>query len=84
LTMGPEEAGREAGKKSLLVRLLNHSERVVYYGAAIALIITVGVLFISTGMSLMAVFDEGPLETALAVLDRVLLIFIFVGLFPSY
>ena len=44
MTMDPEEANREAGKKSWLVRLLNHSERVVYYGAAIALIITVGVL----------------------------------------
>ena len=80
MTMGPEETSPEVEKKSLLVRLLNQSERIVYYGAAIALIITVGVLFVSTGMSLLAVFDEGPLETALAVLDRVLLIFIFVEL----
>jgi uncharacterized membrane protein (DUF373 family) len=55
----------------------------VYYGAAFALLVTVGVLFVSAGASLLAVFEAGPLETALAVLDRVLLIFIFVELLNS-
>jgi uncharacterized membrane protein (DUF373 family) len=71
---------RESEEKPRLVTLLNHSERIVYYGAAIALLVTVGVLFVSVGESLLAVFEAGPLETALAILDRVLLIFIFVEL----
>ena len=50
---------------------------------AIALLVTIGVLFVSVGMSLLAVFDAGPLETALAVLDRVLLIFVFVELLAT-
>jgi uncharacterized membrane protein (DUF373 family) len=37
-------------------------------------------LFVSVGESLLAVFEAGPLETALMVLDRVLLIFIFAEL----
>jgi uncharacterized membrane protein (DUF373 family) len=75
-----EKTSREPGKEPRLVTFLNHSERVVYYGAALALLVTVGMLFVSTGMSLLAVFEVGPLETALTVLDRVLVIFIFVEL----
>lgn len=67
-------------RRSWLVTLLNHSERVIYYGAAFALLVTVGMLFVSAGMALLAVFETGPLETALTILDRVLLIFIFVEL----
>lgn len=67
-------------KKSRLATLLNSSEKVVYYGAAFALLVTVGMLFVSVGASMLAVFEAGPLETALRVLDRVLLIFIFVEL----
>lgn len=66
--------------RSWLVTLLNRSERVIYYGAAFALLVTVGMLFVSAGMALLAVFETGPLETALTILDRVLLIFIFVEL----
>jgi uncharacterized membrane protein (DUF373 family) len=68
------------GERPRLVTFLNHSERVVYYGAAFALLATVVVLFVSVVASLLAVFEESPLDTALAVLDRVLLIFIFVEL----
>jgi uncharacterized membrane protein (DUF373 family) len=70
----------EPRKRSRLVAILNQSEKVVYYGAALTLIITVGMLFISVGTSMLTVFEAGPLETALTVLDRVLLIFIFVEL----
>ena len=70
----------EPETKSRLVTLLNYSEKVIYYGAALALLVTVGMLFVSAGQSLLAVFELGPLETALLVLDRVLLIFIFVEL----
>ncbi len=62
------------------MKILNQAEKVVYYGAALALLVTVGMLFVSAGMALLAVFETGPLETALTILDRVLLIFIFVEL----
>lgn len=65
-------------ERPLLVKILNQAEKVVYYGAAFALLVTVGMLFFSVGTSLLAVFEAGPLETALVILDRVLLIFIFV------
>ncbi len=64
----------------MLVKLLNGSEKLVYYGAALALMVTVGLLFVSVVMSMLDVIEVGPLETALTVLDRVLLIFIFVEL----
>jgi hypothetical protein len=69
---------RETERKPWLVTLLNYSEKVTYYGAALALLVTVGMLFVSVGASLLAVLEAGPLETALTILDRVLLIFIFV------
>jgi uncharacterized membrane protein (DUF373 family) len=62
------------------VTILDYSQNVVYYGMAIALLVTIGVLFISVGTSLLEVFEVSPLQTALAVLDRVLLISIFVEL----
>ena len=79
-----EEVSPEPGKRSWLVTILNYSERVVYYGAALALLVTVGMLFVSVGTILLTVFEAGPLETALTILDRVLLIFIFVEFFASY
>jgi len=72
-----EASGEE---RPLLVKILNQAEKIVYYGAALALLVTVGMLFVSVGTSMLAVFESEPLETALIVLDRVLLIFIFVEL----
>ena len=46
----------------------------------LALLVTVGMLFVSVVASMLEVVEVGPLETALTVLDRVLLIFIFVEL----
>lgn len=71
---------REPERKPRLVTLLNYAERAIYYGAALALLVTVGMLFVAVVASLLAVFETGPLETALTILDRVLLIFIFVEL----
>ena len=71
---------QEPAKRPLLVTILDYSQNVVYYGMAIALLVTIGVLFISVGTSLLEVFEVSPLQTALAVLDRVLLISIFVEL----
>lgn len=69
-----------SGKKLGMAEILGLLERVVYYGAAVALLVTVGMLFVSAGESVLRVFEVGPLGTALEVLDRVLLIFIFAEL----
>jgi uncharacterized membrane protein (DUF373 family) len=79
-------AGDEGGgpeRQPLLVTILNYAERVVYYGAAFALLVTIVMLFVSVGTALLAIFEAGPLDTALLVLDRVLLIFIFVELLDT-
>ena len=69
-----------SGKEPRLAEILGLSERVVYYVAAVALLVTVGMLFVSAGASVLRVTEVGPLGTALEVLDRVLLIFIFAEL----
>ena len=69
-----------SGTKLGMAEILGLLERVVYYGAAVALLVTVGMLFVSAGESVLRVLEVGPLETALEVLDRVLLIFIFAEL----
>ena len=70
----------EAEKRPRLAEILDYSERVIYYGVVVALLVTVGMLFVSAGQGLLTVFDTGTLETSLTVLDRVLLILIFVEL----
>jgi hypothetical protein len=55
------------------VKILNQAEKVVYYGAALALLVTVGMLFFSVGPSMLAVLAMESLETAPTILDRVLL-----------
>lgn len=82
--MSDKRTGRESKeppvKELRLTEILGLSERVVYYVAAVALLVTVGMLFVSAGESMLRVPEVGPLETALEVLDRVLLIFIFAEL----
>ena len=82
--MSDKSTGREGKeppvKELRLAEILGLSERIVYYVAAVALLVTVGMLFVSAGDSILRVPEVGPLETALEVLDRVLLIFIFAEL----
>jgi uncharacterized membrane protein (DUF373 family) len=72
-------------RKPRLVDLLSLSERVIYYGAALALVLTVGMIFASAAFSVVGMFgawspEVALIDTSLTVLDRVLLIFIFVEL----
>ena len=60
--------------------ILGLSERFVYYAAAVFLLVTIVLLFVSAGTSVFRVLELGPLESALEVLDKVLLIFIFAEL----
>ena len=82
--MSDKSTGREVKEPPVrelrLAEILGLSERIVYYVAAGALLVTVGMLFVSAGDSILRVPEVGPLETALEVLDRVLLIFIFAEL----
>ncbi len=68
------------GERPFLVTILDYAQQVVYYGVSLVLLVAIGVLFVSVGASLLAVFEVDPLETILAILDRILLITIFVEL----
>ncbi len=67
-------------ERPFLTTVLDYSQTVVYYGLTLVLLVAIGVLFVSVGTSLLAVFEVDALETILAILDRVLLITIFVEL----
>ena len=42
-----------------MVKILNQAEKVVYDGAALALLVTVGMLFFSVEISMLVVFEIG-------------------------
>lgn len=63
-----------------LTRFIETTERVVYYGAALFILVTIGMIFFAAVESLLRIGEAGALDTALEVLDRVLLIFIFAEL----
>lgn len=73
----------EPNNKPKLLNILSILQRAVYYGVATALMISIGILFVSTASGLLQVLEFGPLETVLMVLDRVLLISIFVELLTT-
>lgn len=62
------------------MRIMDLAERGAYYGVALFLLVTIVMVFASAAISLADVVELGPLETALEVLDKVLLIFIFAEL----
>jgi uncharacterized membrane protein (DUF373 family) len=63
-----------------LARFIDLAERGAYYGVALFLLATIIMVFFSAAISLTEVLELGPLEAALEVLDKVLLIFIFAEL----
>ena len=63
-----------------MVRLIERVERIVYYGAALFLLVTIGFVFFSAAESFLEITEIGALQVSLEVLDRVLLIFIFAEL----
>ena len=67
-------------ERPFLVTVLDHAQTIVYYGVTLVLLATIGVLFVSVGTSFLMVFEVDALDTTLAVLDRILLITIFVEL----
>ena len=66
-----------------LSRLVDVVQRVVYYAASALLAVTIVMVFVSTVTSMLRVLEVGVLQTALTVLDQMLLIFIFVELLDT-
>ena len=71
---------RQPNQRNLLPSILNTAERIVYYVVVLVLLLSVGMIFFSVGASVLQIWQVGVLGTVLAILDRVLLIFIFVEL----
>ena len=70
-------------KRVNLLEMLGVFEHIIYFFVALALIVPIALLFGSMVMSTLRVSEMGVLETVLAVLDRVLLVFIFVELLDT-
>jgi uncharacterized membrane protein (DUF373 family) len=67
----------------LFTGVLDAFERVAYLAIALALSVPIVMLVFSAAMSMLEVSEVGVLQTALSVLDRVLLAFIFVELIDT-
>ena len=75
--MSEDSRGSKGGsgeRSPLLTSIMDASQTVVYYGITFVLLATIAVLFVSVGATFLTVFEVDPLDTALAVLDRILLI----------
>lgn len=62
------------------IGIIDSAERIVYFGAALFLLVTIGMVFFSAATTFLDAAEHGLLTTALEVLDRILLIFIFAEL----
>jgi uncharacterized membrane protein (DUF373 family) len=69
--------------KRVVSGTLDAFERIAYVAIALALSIPIVMLVFSAAISMLEVSEVGVLETALTVLDRVLLAFIFVELIDT-
>jgi uncharacterized membrane protein (DUF373 family) len=66
-----------------LLSVLAVAEHIIYFFVALALIVPIVILFVSAAMSMLQVSEVGILQTVLAILDRVLLVFILVELLDT-
>ena len=69
--------------KRVFTGILDAFERIAYVAIALALSVPIVMLVFSAAISMLEVYEVGVLETALTVLDRVLLAFIFVELIDT-
>ncbi len=70
-------------KKVSLLSVLAVAEHIIYFFVALALIVPIVMLFVSAAMSMLQVSEAGIFQTVLAILDRVLLVFILVELLDT-
>ena len=69
--------------KRAFTAILDAFERIAYIAIALALMVPIVMLVVSAAIRMLEVSEVGVLETALTVLDRVLLAFIFVELIDT-
>ena len=69
--------------KRVVSGVLDAFERIAYIAIALALMVPIVMLVVSAAIRMLEVSEVGVLETALTVLDRVLLAFIFVELIDT-
>ncbi len=69
--------------KRVFTGILDALERIAYVAIALALSVPIVMLVVSAAISMLEVSEVGVLETVLAVLDRLLLAFIFVELIDT-
>ena len=69
--------------KRVFTAILDAFERIAYLAIALALSVPIAMLVVSSAMRMLEVSEVGALETALGVLDRLLLAFIFVELIDT-
>jgi hypothetical protein len=70
-------------KKVSLLSVLAVAEPIIYFFVALALIVPSMMLFVSAAMSMLQGSEASILQTVLAILDRVLLVFILVELLDT-
>jgi hypothetical protein len=69
--------------KKVFARILDAFEPIAYFTIAFALSIPIVMLVVSAAITMLDVAELGVLDTVLAVLDRLLLAFIFVELIAT-
>ena len=69
--------------KRVFTGILDAFERIAYLAIALALSVPIAMLVVSSAMRMLEVSEVGALRTALGVLDRLLLAFIFVELIDT-
>ncbi len=69
--------------KRVFTAILDAVERLAYVAIALALSVPIAMLVVSAAMSMLEVAEVGVLQTVVAVLDRLLLAFIFVELIDT-
>lgn len=69
--------------KRAFISVLDTVERIAYLAIALALSVPIVMLVVSAALIMLDVLEVGVLQTVLAVLDRVLLAFIFVELIAT-
>lgn len=73
----------ENERRPRFTRVIDAAEKIVYYVAALFLLAMIVLVFLAAGGEVILVVENGLLDTALAVLDSVLLVFIFAELLST-
>lgn len=78
-----EDSGEKQERGPRLTGVIDVTEKVVYFVAAAFLLVMIVLVFVAAGRDILAITGSGLVNTALSVLDSVLLIFIFAELLST-